>query len=640
MRNSKVLLTIGLAILVALGAWWWLAGKKQASDPVKGDQTVNQSSHAERIMSLRALRDEAFVLSGQTEWSMMDVVEDLNGGVSLEFTGETFDSASGALTIEGVNVKFPELPGLVLSADQMVIWGTDPNFLKARLNGERLNDTGMIAKRVEFHNLSMSGVDKVINAQMDKIFSDEFEDMADEAFMRFDGYTVVMEFMVMTDIELHPWKLRLTDTPNLLNALEHNDDNPDQPHAAWHGFQKLAAMNVVYSVDEYAAYNTQYTVKLSQMGNVSDANMSVGFTAGQGFDRGDFDFAVVEDFSHRQSSEVPNFQSDEVLTMSQGGETKFISGEDIRLRKIYEHFAQGKFPDKSETDFMSLGRYVFGPSTSTMNDELVATVESQVLDVSSFHGMFPTKIDMTLENMRYYPEALFNMFEAMGMVGNDAEVMEVVDKLKGVLDEADVGDARLDARIKAEWSPVDGKNAFDYNLDIQDWGGNDFSANAKAFDYDVAYDLVSRLISDPENFEPDLDFLGGFELHSVTNTMQDSGGLERGFELAAAFAKAFPDEPAMAGIRSSSPAQLREMMAGSLYLSVGAIAQTFPPGVEYVEALSNFIKEGGTLEFEMKPSPALKFETETSEQLEMMLQSDPEAAAKRLGIRVEHKKTP
>ena len=80
---------------------------------------------------------------------MSDLIVALDGLATIEYASETFDEASGALSLEDVKINFVELPDLIMTAKRVELWGVDSDFLEARLNGERLNDRGMIAKRVE-----------------------------------------------------------------------------------------------------------------------------------------------------------------------------------------------------------------------------------------------------------------------------------------------------------------------------------------------------------------------------------------------------------------------------------------------------------------------------------------------------------
>jgi len=90
-------------------------------------------------------------------------------------------------------------------------------------------------------------------------------------------------------------------------------------------------------------------------------------------------------------------------------------------------------------------------------------------------------------------------------------------------------------------------------------------------------------------------------------------------------------------LRNSTPEILRNMASNGILVGLVAMEKSFPPGVEYLQTVSKFIGEGGSLTLALKPEPPMS--VAEFEAIEALAKDDPEGIVKQLGVSVVHQPT-
>jgi hypothetical protein len=111
---------------------------KLASETIKGDATA-----AADLASLRTL---------------------LPREVSVTWGSLNFDIASGATVLTDVKVTPADMPQIGLGIAELRLWDFDVALLRARMQGQRLNETARLARRIDAKNVSIFGLAEMMNA--------------------------------------------------------------------------------------------------------------------------------------------------------------------------------------------------------------------------------------------------------------------------------------------------------------------------------------------------------------------------------------------------------------------------------------------------------------------------------------------
>ena len=77
-------------------------------------------------------------------------------------------------------------------------------------------------------------------------------------------------------------------------------------------------------------------------------------------------------------------------------------------------------------------------------------------------------------------------------------------------------------------------------------------------------------------------------------------GIDKLLALIIDFAKITPDNQQAAFLGNATPLQLRQIMAGGVSLGGATIAEKFPPALDYLDAIADFITDGGKLKIDLE----------------------------------------
>jgi len=276
--------------------------------------------------------------------------------------GEFDDLLNKPFSIDGASEA--DLSDLVaaLPAYASIEWETK----RARLQGERLSESGAIYTRLDGKNMSYFGAAEAMNRTF-ALFLDQIEeDFPPEFTLSVDEFESVTERVVSTNASLLPWELVLAPA-ELLSDID--EDAQSTLLDVMHLGQHLIAVTRSIGYDDMVLSKTKGRFAMTQPGAVSEVDMAFEFAAYRGARGFDLASAIVRGGSTSQTNTYQDvdFGGDEFenvafspfpdgFTMAQ--EANYASSRiaDIRLDKLMGFLARAELPDMEERDLLSLGQ--------------------------------------------------------------------------------------------------------------------------------------------------------------------------------------------------------------------------------------------------------------------------------------------
>lgn len=122
---------------------------KIAAEPIKGTATA-----AADLASLRSL---------------------LPKEVSVTWATLNFDAASGATVLTDVKFTPSDMPQIGVGIAELRLWDLDVDFLRARMQGQRLEETGQLAKRIDAKSVEVFGLAEMMNSGMGSPYGSPYD---------------------------------------------------------------------------------------------------------------------------------------------------------------------------------------------------------------------------------------------------------------------------------------------------------------------------------------------------------------------------------------------------------------------------------------------------------------------------------
>lgn len=614
----------------------------------KKDAVLTDGFNADRYFS--QLKKEKFVDRKGQALDVEAVVAAMPDTVAIKYTSSEFNTKSGATVLSDVTLTQSDNLDVGLRIGEISIWGADNAAILDRMSGKTADQDLIVASRIEAANMELFGLETLMSPLMD-ISNDMVEgmagndpDMADvDLTSTIESYEFLTGTFILTDFVLHPSVLRLTDLP----AGDASDLPDEDSKVIWHWFQKVANYTSMFSFNDVVWYDNVYDLTLTQYGQPNQMSGIIEYAGYKGIRRGDIDYGITRNMSYDMDIPMPALDgkpavSGQTLTMTNVSQQTVM--RDVRLAKAMDHVARGVMPERSDTDFMSLGVLIMEGSRLDFNGARTYSIDRMVFDMSDFHWLVPEIIDIRIENMRYNIEGFMDYMQAsMGAIpaggGPSSEefeqMSEVIEQVIPILEKYDLEEPSIDVNVGVKWNGDNGETALDYGVGVDDFIRYSMKGEFTLPDYASAIAIVPENIGDLDEdaFQALIKDKTTFKRYEARWT--DEGGFEKGFAMAKELAALAPeDSREVAFLRSNSPEQLREMMAGSLLLAAGPVHKAFPPATEYLQAVSNFIREGGELVLSAKPGQPI--DSATIETIPMLVASNPDEVVETLGLSVVH----
>ena len=602
------------------------------------------------------------------------------------------DGTDNATIIRGLTITGRDNVDVGVRIAQTRLWGFDSDGLAARLRGERLDDVIAVADRLEMSGISAFGLGTLYQPIVDasaKITMNIFENALPDgeiqqvmqdagASVTIDSYAMGAEKIVITKLALHPYVLDLFDFPEtaqtsenapafsveqFAQSLENEDgsannefefeiENDDSQEQVIHWIQTMAAWNHAVSFDAMAMYDSLYVMKTTDGFNQqSTMRIEIPLVGYKDYHRGDLAVASMRGLAYEMSMPVPvepdageafsTQSADNFVSLSFKGTIEKFLMRDLRLSNVYDLMARAVAPDKSMTDLLSLGLWTVENETLTMNDAPFYSMKKTVADLRGFHGIYPAKIAIAVD------DAAYNFVEFTKMVGGitegysqNAEDQAAASKAIGdvvkILEDNDFVDPAMDLNLAWDWDPATGR--FDGNglFSLEDFISFTSKSDLDLPNYDALTDNLTFDMTEEQEAALGEAFEQMFAFKGAEMRLSDRGGVAKSFAMAVAFAEMMPASARTGFLVGAEPDDLRVMAATTMRLSAGQMAQAFPPAQDYILAAADFVSKGGTLIAKFDPEEPITAALIKAKEEDGTM-DDPAAALKIFGFTLTHK---
>jgi len=647
---------VALAVIAAaaFGVWKYVLPSMQGGSGADGTAGVELAQFTD-------LKSEAFVLDGASELDLAALESLAPDGWAIKTGTTSFDAATGATSITDLRFENATNPELGVTAKTVRVWGGDIAALGARLRGERMSETLPIAARIDAEDISLTGLETLMDDVMDS-YTDvivdampEDEDLSAAMAFSLDDYSVSMGRMIATDVKLRPYEIIKKPAPEAWKqrgpviTLDENGemieapapDASDSMDELFGFLQEYAAVSRTLEASKIAFFDTSYSFDMTQTGLKQKMSASMPVFAYSGLRGGDVDLLVANDISFEMEMDI--IEGGELDTEAAGAFDAMFSGPmtgkidlykitDMRLDKALRYLSIGEMPPRTETDLMSLGTFIMDGTEYNLNGKPFYSIGRFTMSGEGFYWLAPTDISVEIDDLSY------NIGEILGLVSSieemGSEEAEMMTQVRGVMETYGLDKPRID--LKGSWKA----NAETGRADMRFATGlEDYYQDAYIIDITVpeAEAMIDFVLDDTINGEDreeafEAFFEDRFIFHSASYKLEDEGGLEKIFGLVIDVAKLNP-EGEMAMFAQMEPDGLRNMAASMVGMASFEAAKEFPPAQGYFEAFMEFIKVGGSFEIMLDPpapiTPALAEEYPDPE---------PEKIVELLGLTVEHSK--
>jgi hypothetical protein len=629
--------------VIALGAWFVLSKSGASDGPAIGSADV-----AKFDADFESLLSTKLVSPGGAALDIDTLVGALPGAFAVEHNGAAFDEATGATTIKGLTLTHAALDGAAITIDELSTWGFDADLLSARIAGEQLDATALLAKRIDMLGVSVTGLAEayqpLIDATIDGAQLLDTNGLERQAHI--DAYDFAIERVVVDTTQLHPFAW----TPLTLEQFGPVDGSVSLDDLrAMHMGQLIAAFARSYSIEAIAFENMSVDMKMTQFDAETGMKLLARRAGYRGIDRGDLESAIIQDLEFSGTTAMLNIAD---LAMSDAGEElgstplmkefplsgtmKLYSVTNVRLSNVFDHAARGQWPDATETDLLSLGVLVGKDFVYNLDGKPFYSLDEIRYDVSGFHGLAPTKIDIKFDNLVYHIDNLVEMFAPTQISGEKtSEEMKAIEDVMAILDTYDLAAPSIDLNMGWTWQQDEGVGEANIAYGVDGMSRLAARVNMRTPTY---AEMVPHL-----KFTGDAPVDGGaleelfeqrFAINSASWIAEDEGGIEKILALIPEIALVVPDpDPEVQVLAAYEPETLRLMAVGGIQFAAGEVVKEAPQARPVFEGLVSLMEEGGRLEIRLDPPQPLDAELFNNIELEDL---PPERRLDVLGLSVEH----
>jgi len=611
-------LRLGLAAL-ALGFTLSACGanKSGALGPVK-------TTPAEVETLVAKLKAEPFKLEAKGAADVAAVRDALPKAVSLTWGALNFDAASGATVLTDVKLTPADMPNIGIGIAELRLWNFNADFAKARLSGQRLLETENLARRIEAKTISVFGIETLIGPAMDAYTGavenaiETADPSAPDLDMKLDSYEFSIGSVVLDDVVLRPFELKLAQPPagsdfaEVMPMLQ-----------TYFAVSRTFAANVVAMSDFKAQFG------MTEMGQSFQMNMTAETYGVRGIRGSDLDAAFMRNIAFDMKAPMgiadPAAGATAMPAMSLSGGIDYIGMQGTKLDKLARYLAIGEWPPRTETDLLSYGLVSVKNEHFGLNGHDVFSVGEATIDARKWHWFIPAKVNIAANDVVYDIEALMDFASDVEKSTAPSVLLEV--NPDGATKPADATLATSSAAPMID--PAIMQMLTKYGLDkpsIDFAMGWDWNPTSGATTVNTAFGLDKYLRFDLKydggmpNFKGVSDLIpGGFEtakgdeigaLFSKNSTLKavefkvaDEGGLDKIFALTAEIGKTLPPDATggVAMFANATPASLRQMASAGVYMAADQAAAITPGLKEIVAPFGAFIEKGGRVQFTLKP---------------------------------------
>jgi hypothetical protein len=598
--------------------------------------------------------------------------------VAVSWGGLSFDAATGSTLLTAVKMTPKDNTEVGVSIDELRLYDLDVDLLKARLTGQRLTESGPLARRIDAKNVSAFGLATLMNGMMGAAyegFSDGVmlppedgipaepanplkfqpadptatapegwppgtepelgfpeDDFSFDMSSTIERYEVSAGRVIIDDIVLKPYQV----APAPAAAA-----NADDPMASFMSvLQMFAAFNQSFGIDTAAYLDVKGGLSMTQFGETMSTDVAIKSLGARGMRGGDTDAMYMRGLTYTATGASMGMPMDMTYAVD------LYTMEDFRLGKVMDYLAKGVLPPRTETNLMSLGIWRSQAESFKLGAKEFYTVAESMFDGSGFHWFIPTKLAASGKGMSLDVGGLIEYAQQassaiMGDTGDDpfsaeqlaaqsAEMQQMI----ATLNKHGLSKIAGDYNFGWNWNAGNGEAKLELGFDGKDL----LKFNTKYEGGFPSFKAVSDLI--PDNIEAtDQEALANVfttstSLKLIEFNIEDKGGLPKIYGLMGDFA------PVMGmGAEPMTAENVRTMASSGLKTMAAAVSQDIPEIPGLLNPIAAFLELGGKLRLAIQPATPMPFSSfETVMTGAMMGSSTPSQIIKDLGVKSEHTK--
>ena len=543
---------------------------------------------------------------------------------ALAVTYDAVESdASGATVLTNVKFAPSAMPTLGVNVGTLKLWGLDDDFAVARLNGQRLDESGPLARRMEADDISLYGLESVLTPLM-AMASAQTEVGLPSSF---ESYNFTIRKLVYNDVRLRPFVMEAKD-------LHFEDPDLNEVAQYFPVIQQIAAFNRAIAADSYAMYDLAGDLAMTVEGSAMAGTIAMDRTAARGVRGFDVDVSMGRGFNYDFDMTIHEGEVSIPMQMAASVETFSTTG--MRLDKAMGYLARGVMPPRTESDLMSLGVSELQNERVSIGGEEVYSVGSGKVDLTGWRWFVPTKIGYEVDNAVYDIKAFGDfVMNTAGEEMSESEIAEF-DAVVAALAKQGLDKPSFDLDFNWTWDADKGDTLMGLGFGVDDFAHTTMSLDGVLPDFQSVSDLIPDDVEATDQEALQALFMSVAAFRSFSASLVDEGGLEKGPAVAIDIAKLAPEDDASAAmLRNATPESLRQMAASLLFIAGASAAEEIPQINDYIAAIAGFLTKGGELSLNVKPAEPLGVEA-----LAALEAAEPRDALDALGVSVVHTPPP
>lgn len=562
---------------------------------------------------LATLKTDAFNMAPSQAADFDAIIAAMPPLVSITYDEQLTDR-SGAAVLRGLKIAPAMMPTIGFEIGELRVWGLDSEFAVARLNGQRLEETASVARRIEATNTKLYGLEGVVGMAL--AMAGNGPDAPD---LSFDGYNFNIGKIVYDDLVLRPFVM----DPKMPEMLE--DAAQFFPY-----LQQFAAINRSFAADTIATYDVAADVSFSVDGVANTGSFALDHAGTRGQRGGDVDQTVGRGLRYNINLPSVAEQTGQPLTMNVSMDS--FSQNGVRLDRVYDHLARGVMPERDSPGLLSLGVTQFAGESVSFNGREIYSVGGGTVDLSEFHWFIPTKASFSTSNAVYDIKGLLDWVQETEGDAFDAEEAEMINNVMAAAANYGLDKPSFDGLLGWNWDAATGAGVIDVDFGVDDFMRFNLDFSGILPDFNSVSALVPDDLEQTDEAALEALFENNTKVSSINFDVVDEGGLDKSFALAIDVAKLMPEDSSEAAmLRNQTPEGLRQMTSSLLFLAAAGAAKEFPVAQEYATMVANFITSGGALHFALQPDSALG-----AAELESIDSMEPDQIIEMIGFSMTH----
>lgn len=601
---------------------------------------------SEKFAAFEAFEAEAYADPSSNEADLSNIQGLLPDFVSVSWEEQSFDETTGATAFDNLRVTINTEPAFGVAMDEARVWGFDDDLLIARLNGERLDETGRVFDRLEADGYSLFGAAGAMEAVFDVMEAQIGEEASSEVDFGVNQFDMIVESTVTGPLTLRPFEyvpLSEETYAQLTDMLEMEPGELEEE-----GFDGLQALRLAQQViavgrsveiERGSARNMDMTMQIDSPEVSQTVSYTLDFYGYEGLSGYDIDGIYYEGMRQQQgmSFDGEALEAEEVypdgLDIDQLLTADYMSYEGIRLDTLAGFLARSEFPGLDQRDLISLGQSVVTNYTYQMGGAEMFRVDEMSVTANEFEWLLPEEILVDMQGVAVYPGQIGETVLTFVPSGDDEEIQAVRADIEAgidLLDEHGFSEIPADIQTAMTWNKDSGETEFS------------FAAQSEGFGERIARLGITLPPYDPiaaaaEEGELDSAFEDLFETHFTFNGARlyesDDGGYDKLFGYLHALGQQHESEGWGATLAGMPPEDLRQFIAVMTRSAKGRVQDQFPQAVDWIEAVAAYFEtSGGSLDIRLDPPSPL-----TPDRIEELARAnDMDAWVEQFGISVTH----